>query len=122
LVEFCFGIPIEQHLKPGYGKWLLRRSLRNILPPSVAQRKDKGNPAEAYARAVVRNRLALNEIAKGRRACALGYVDRRTLDADLSAATHAVPHDTRRLLKVLVLELWLREWVFPGHALEVKNS
>lgn len=40
-VELCLGIPLEFKLRNGWTKWILRRSMDRVLPPSIAWRKDK---------------------------------------------------------------------------------
>jgi asparagine synthase (glutamine-hydrolysing) len=41
LVEFAFTLPDEMLLKNGWTKYLLRKSMENILPSGIAWRKDK---------------------------------------------------------------------------------
>jgi asparagine synthase (glutamine-hydrolysing) len=41
IVDFVFRLPLDLILRNGWTKWLLRRSVRDILPPSVVWRKQK---------------------------------------------------------------------------------
>lgn len=41
LVEFLFSLPDEYLLNTGWTKYVLRKSLENVLPPEIAWRKDK---------------------------------------------------------------------------------
>jgi len=41
LVEFIFSLPAHLKIKDGRTKWLLRKSMDNLLPPAIAWRKDK---------------------------------------------------------------------------------
>ena len=41
LVEFLFSLPDEYLLNTGWSKYVLRKSLENVLPPEIAWRKDK---------------------------------------------------------------------------------
>jgi asparagine synthase (glutamine-hydrolysing) len=41
LVEFLFSLPSELKIHNGWAKWLLRKSVENILPKEIAWRKDK---------------------------------------------------------------------------------
>lgn len=41
LVEFAFSIDNSFKIRDGYTKWILRESMKGILPESVRQRKDK---------------------------------------------------------------------------------
>jgi asparagine synthase (glutamine-hydrolysing) len=41
LVEFLFSLPPELKIKEGWTKWLLRKSMENLLPKEIVWRKDK---------------------------------------------------------------------------------
>jgi len=41
LVEFIFSLPAHLKIKDGHTKWLLRKSMDNLLLPAIAWRKDK---------------------------------------------------------------------------------
>jgi asparagine synthase (glutamine-hydrolysing) len=41
LVEFLFTLPPELKIKEGWTKWLLRKSIENLLPEEIVWRKDK---------------------------------------------------------------------------------
>jgi asparagine synthase (glutamine-hydrolysing) len=41
LVEFIFSLPSTLKIRDGYTKWILRKSVENILPGEIAWRKDK---------------------------------------------------------------------------------
>jgi asparagine synthase (glutamine-hydrolysing) len=41
LVEFIFSLPSTLKIRDGYTKWILRKSMENILPGEIAWRKDK---------------------------------------------------------------------------------
>lgn len=41
LVEFAFSLPAEYKIHQGYTKWILRESVKYIIPSSIAWRKDK---------------------------------------------------------------------------------
>jgi asparagine synthase (glutamine-hydrolysing) len=41
LVEFVFTLPAAMKIRDGRSKWILRESLKNDLPPSIAARNDK---------------------------------------------------------------------------------
>ena len=41
LVEFCLSLPDEYKLKNGITKYILKESMRSVLPPAVYQRKSK---------------------------------------------------------------------------------
>jgi len=41
LVEFCLALPADEKFRPGETRSLLRRGLRDVLPPEIATRQDK---------------------------------------------------------------------------------
>lgn len=42
VVEFCFGIPGTLFMREGQGRWLVRHSMRDVLPASVLDRRTRG--------------------------------------------------------------------------------
>ena len=43
VVEFCLGVPIEQKFRNGWPRYLLRESMKGILPEKIRTRLSKGN-------------------------------------------------------------------------------
>jgi asparagine synthase (glutamine-hydrolysing) len=41
LAEFVFSLPSHFKIREGWTKWLLRRSMEDVLPPAITWRKDK---------------------------------------------------------------------------------
>jgi len=41
LAEFIFSLPSHFKIREGWTKWLLRRSMEDVLPPAITWRKDK---------------------------------------------------------------------------------
>src|SRR5207237_8473075 len=75
LVEFMHAIPYEQLVRPHESKSLLRRALRDLLPPEIFNRKGKGRNADAFARAAQREKSRLQSMLSEGRACAGGYLN-----------------------------------------------
>jgi len=108
LVEFLQALPVEQLLRPGENRSLMRRAMRGILPEKIAERKTKGNPEEAIARALMREWTSLRPLLENARVCARGYMDQRDLLAALDRARHGCEPLSSPLLATICLELWLR--------------
>jgi asparagine synthetase B (glutamine-hydrolysing) len=53
LLEFAFAIPDSQRFKPGVSKFVLRQSVRGILPERLRLRSDKADLTELYPRAMI---------------------------------------------------------------------
>lgn len=108
LIEFLLAIPIEQKLRPGETRSLLRRALRDIVPRSVMARTDKKGPDEAIHRAMFREWPTILQLIDNSEICARGYVSSTGLRRALEAARHGLPQDSQILLRFLSLEIWLR--------------
>lgn len=108
LVEFCLGIPLEQKLRPGETRSLLRRALRDVLPPAIAQRKNKQGPDEAIVRALAREWPVLHEMFSSSRAAAFGIIEQKTFLTALTRARHGVNINMPALLRIISIECWLR--------------
>lgn len=109
LVEFCLGIPVEQHVRPGETRSLHRRAIAGLVPAAIAARRDKRGPDEAMMRAIAREWPRLQEIFT---ADALvyqaGYVERRPFLDALNAYRAGLHAQGGSLYRTLELESWLR--------------
>jgi asparagine synthase (glutamine-hydrolysing) len=105
LVEFCLSVPISQFLRAGQTRSLMRRSLSEILPPKVLERRSKGGPGEAMVRALHKE---WSDIADLRRwqLCERGIADPKSLMKDLNKMR--LQGDTGHILRMLTAERWLR--------------
>ncbi len=108
LVEFLQAIPVEQLLRPGENRSLMRRAMRGILPDKIAERKTKGNPEEVIARALMREWARLRPMLENARVCTRGYMDQGALLAALDRARHGCEPLSSPLLSTICLEQWLR--------------
>jgi len=60
LVEFAFKLDNSFKIKQGIGKWILRESMKGILPEKVRTRKDKAGliaPADKWFRTINKNQI-----------------------------------------------------------------
>jgi asparagine synthase (glutamine-hydrolysing) len=107
-VEFMLAVPVEQKIRPNEGRWLLRRSLRELLPEKVAQRKGKKGPTAALSMAVAREWPRLKTMFDDPRVCAYGYVNRARLLSAIDRVRHGAEKFSFQLFATIALELWLR--------------
>jgi asparagine synthase (glutamine-hydrolysing) len=110
LVEFLQAIPVEQKVRPGESRSLMRRALRNVLPAKIVRRRGKQGPDEALNRALVREWPRLHAMFATARVCARGYMNSGELLASLERARHGAEQSTYALLKTIALEFWLRSF------------
>jgi asparagine synthase (glutamine-hydrolysing) len=114
LVEFCMAIPWDQKRRPGEPRSLHRRALRNLLPATIVQRKDKRSHDEAVYRALAREWPRLDRMLADARVCEHGFASATALREALVRAKHGVCIDLNALVKTICLEFWLRSLERPG--------
>ena len=108
LVEFLQAIPLDQLMRPGENRVLMRRMLTGVLPNEIAKRRTKGNPREAIFRAIARESERLRSAFQDSRLCARGYIDKEPLLAALNRAKHGYETHSAFLVQTISLEFWLR--------------
>jgi asparagine synthase (glutamine-hydrolysing) len=65
LVEFLFTLPPQYKIHQGWTKWILRKSVENILPNEIAWRKDKVG-FEPPQKKWMENKMVQQEIQKAK--------------------------------------------------------
>ncbi|HKS10995.1 MAG TPA: asparagine synthase-related protein [Pyrinomonadaceae bacterium] len=108
LVEFLQAIPVEQFLRPGENRSLMRRALREVLPEKIVRRKTKGDPSEGLARAIAREAPMMRSLFTDARVCAYGFMDSAPLLAAIGRAKNGLERYAGALLFTISLEFWLR--------------
>jgi asparagine synthase (glutamine-hydrolysing) len=108
LVEFLQAIPPTQWIRPGETRSLMRRSLREFLPPEILKRKSKGTPAEATLRALAREWSRLRLLLRDSRIVARGYVDEKALAAVMEQPFVGYDLTSVSVVRLAHLECWLR--------------
>jgi hypothetical protein len=108
LVEFLQAIPVEQRLRPGETRSLMRRSLKTLLPDRIVRRKTKGDPHESICRAAIREIPRLRGFFRDARVGSYGFVDAVALSEAIELASHGLRVNLVALLKTMSLEFWLR--------------
>ena len=64
--EFMFDVPIEQYLKGGSRRSLIRRAMEGILPPEIQWRKDKQPYTPDFHSRVIKEKLFIDDILNSR--------------------------------------------------------
>ena len=110
LVEFMHAIPFEQKVRPGEARSLLRRSMHEVLPGEILNRKRKILNTEAAVRAVRREwgRLAL--LFTDARICKREFVNPKILSSIFERASEDVDPGCLSILYLVPLEYWLRSF------------
>ena len=108
LVEFLMSIPFDQKLRGIETRSLMRRALKNVLPPKVLNRRNKGIVGETFCRGLVEQWAVLEPMLADARVCQRGYVDAKLFRSALDLERHGRKLETSTLLKTIAIEIWLR--------------
>jgi asparagine synthase (glutamine-hydrolysing) len=108
LVEFMQAIPFSQKVRPGESRSLMRRSLRGVLPEAIRKRRGKPNSSEVVARGMGRVIEKLRPWFRDPLVAQRGYVDAPACWEAIHRTALGGQTDHGMLLRVIVLELWLR--------------
>ncbi len=111
LVEFALHLPAAMCVRPHARKWVLRESMRGIVPEVVRTRVGKGNAGGLTVHSLLKEsrfiRALLNESMLG----ALGVIDPERLKAELDANrrdTEDAEVVSGMVESVVDVELWLQ--------------
>lgn len=109
LVEFLTTIPFDQLLRQGQRRSLMRRALIQLVPSEVLFRRTKTSAVRCYSVTLEKNWGKLEQILVSPLVSDLGYADKAQFHSSLIAMKCGrMPPYFLRLLKLLSLELWLR--------------
>lgn len=114
LLEFALAIPLEQKLRPGESRSIVRRALVGAMPERVRVRRGKAGPTEAFQRALIRERSWLSEMFSRSRLARLGVIDAQRFQESFRRAQHGLVSHPLHLQFTVTLELWLQ--TFPERA------
>jgi asparagine synthase (glutamine-hydrolysing) len=116
LLEFSLAIPASQQLSDGYTRSIIRRSLSDLLPKKIRERKWKTSVTEGFWLALSSDIDRVEDVLS-----APGYLDRcldmRKVQAaydDFQLNEDRDSHDARTLWKALSLWLWLQHHEFDS--------
>ena len=113
VLNYCLSLPVEQKLRDGWTRSILRRSLRDVLPESVRTRVDKADLSPHFYRSLLHvERERLGRLLRDDWERLEPFVDREVL------RTAYDRHDGATLWSVLVLAEWLRR---TRHAPEART-
>jgi asparagine synthase (glutamine-hydrolysing) len=111
ILEFALAIPDDQRFRPGVSKFVLRNSMRGILPERVRLRSDKSNLSELYPMAMIA--LGGERLFDRLNVVQNGWVDevavRRLYRAMAEAFSRRDPSYEENILelwRVFAVELW----------------
>lgn len=108
LLEFLYAIPVDQLLRPGQRRSLMRRSLAEIVPNEILERKRKAFVSRAPILFLSSELQAFNAISHDMISTSLGIIDPDKLRDDVEKASKGNQVPLARLLATFGIERWLR--------------
>jgi asparagine synthase (glutamine-hydrolysing) len=115
LMRFLLSIPQEQLIRPGDRRSLMRRALRDMLPPELIDRKTKGTAARCVALTITKHWGVIADAVASPFTAEMGIVDAEQFRSALTALKQGkLPTYTVSLLRVLALEMWMRNNIAHG--------
>lgn len=124
LVEFAASLPQRVKLRGVTTKWVLRRAMKDRLPPEILSRKKMGFPVPVGAWFAGAYRGALEEFVLSPRALARGLFAPEELRRLVSAHCAGLHKHDQRLWMLVNLELWHRLFVDgePREAIQIPTT
>jgi asparagine synthase (glutamine-hydrolysing) len=113
LVERTLSMDSSDKIRKGMTKFLLRDSMKNILPEKIRMRKDKigfNTPEDEWFRTPVFNKL-INTILDSKSFAGRGYVDIKKAKELYSHHLSNKINISRDIWKWINLELWFKEFI-----------
>lgn len=84
LMEFCLALPAEEKLQDGWSRFVLRRSMENVLPKSIQWRPDKGDLSFGFARGLqCFHQGELEKMVNDPNSFMEGAIQKKVLEGDL---------------------------------------
>jgi asparagine synthase (glutamine-hydrolysing) len=108
LIEYAFGLPWSERIRPTLSKPLLRESLRGVLPEPIRTRRGHTTFGHSFYLSVQRASKELGEMFDAPIAADLGIVEPRAISDALALARCGHAPNLSDLGSVIALEAWLR--------------
>ncbi len=119
VVRACWSVPAAVRTTPEQAKPLLWRAMRDIVPPVVLNRSDKGDYTAWHYRGLRASANTLDDLLASSLLGELDLIDIPALRAELHRARAGLPIRLGAFDTVLSTELWLRAHHAPSPAPEV---
>ena len=111
LVEFTSRLPERLKLRGWTTKYILRRSMRGVLPPEIISRSKMGFPVPLGNWLRGQYRSVVDEYILGERALARGIFNQQTVERLVKEHQEGISNHTDRLWALITFEVWLRQFI-----------
>jgi asparagine synthase (glutamine-hydrolysing) len=105
VVEFVFGLPLGFLIRDGWLKWILRESMKNLLPPEIIWRTNKMGFPFPYREWLGGSKERFFSVVDG---SDVPYVDLRVLRGQYDRLTQTNP---LMLWRLIVIALWWKRCI-----------
>ena len=109
LLEFLYGVPRDQILRPGRRRSLLRRALRGTVPDAVLERRRKAYVARGPMKSLQAGCSQLRKWTEEMLCASIGAINQDVFQASLDDACRGNDAHLWRISRTLELESWLRD-------------
>jgi asparagine synthase (glutamine-hydrolysing) len=120
LVEFAARLPVRMKLRGVTTKYILRRAMRDLLPPEILSRKKMGFPVPIGKWFRGNFRSVIEEYVLGPRARARGIFDDNFVQ-ELVARHESGENHSERLWMLVNMEIWQRRF-FDGEEMSLQRN
>jgi asparagine synthase (glutamine-hydrolysing) len=107
LVEFALRLPVAMKARPRARKWILRESMRGVLPEAIRTRQGKGGIGARILWSLNQEADTIQALLRQPLLADLGLIDVSHLRAAVDEARHGAKHHLVMLMSALSLETWL---------------
>jgi asparagine synthase (glutamine-hydrolysing) len=105
-VEFAMRVPEHMKIHRGCGKYILKRSVEDLLPHDIIYRKKMGFPTPLRQWLLNSRSDDLFAVLRARGGLLAEYVDRAQLDSLLIRHRNGFEDATDRIWRLLNLQIW----------------
>jgi asparagine synthase (glutamine-hydrolysing) len=111
LVEWTSSLPRRMKLRGATTKYILRQSMKGVLPEPILSRRKMGFPVPFGSWIRGRFRPLLEELVLGERAAERGLFDRAVVRRTVAEHLRGTADHSERLWSLVNLELWQRRFL-----------
>jgi asparagine synthase (glutamine-hydrolysing) len=111
LVEFTARLPDRLKLRGWTTKYVLRRSMKDVLPPEIISRSKMGFPVPLGSWLRERYRSVVDEYVLGERALARNIFNRQTVERLVTEHQEGTSNHADRLWALITFEVWMRQFI-----------
>lgn len=108
LIQYCLQLPIEMKMNGSWSKWILRESMKDMLPASIIKRRDKMGFVTEQSIWLAHNKSKIRAIFEDEDFKSKKYINNEKVLEDFDDLLD--PKKGNNIWRMINLELWLREF------------